>query len=606
MAKKLSLSILVVGVFFFISLSLPLTVSAIIGLPQTGQQKCFGQTQTEWNEISCTDTGQDGELRSGVAWPDPRFTLTYCDEAGPCTDQAADCDGNASSDVITDNLTGLMWARDSNLPGVTLTWQQALDFAINLDTGGGLCGHHDWRMPNILEIESLYNYDEGAFDASMSVGFNWLINYGFNYVPVSDYWSSTTEISKKPIQNRPNTYANTIQPGQGIGLNSKNTNYAGFWLLRTSFDGAPAPVRRTGQKTCYDVEGVQVYCSGTGQDGDIQAGQPWPGTRLTDNGNDTVTDNLTGLMWTKKIYSPGPAACNPFRKMSWIEALDFVKCLNRESYLGFSNWRLPNIRELLSLLDFGSMLPPLPNKGRPFMSMRGEDFYRWSSTMNGLRFGGSFPWFLFFLSGWGIGSNHFSENPHPLVPVRTPDFSLCVYAVDPATQSFAYRGKKSSIRLQAFGEVGCPTPEIVTAADWITVSIDKWERNEGKGRMTALSNTSALERTAEVIIGKDITMTVTQEGAPCKFVSVSPKNLSVDPSSSTGSFDVKITPQDCAWSATESSDWIAITAGSGTGNGIVSFTIDANSTVSNRTGNITVYLNNDPKKKKVFTIKQMK
>ena len=101
-------------------------------------------------------------------------------------------------------------------------------------------------------------------------------------------------------------------------------------------------------------------------------------------------------------------------------------------------------------------------------------------------------------------------------------------------------------------------------------------------------------------------MTVTQEGAPCKFVSVSPKNLSVDPSSSTGSFDVKITPQDCAWSATESSDWIAVTAGSGTGNGSVSFTIDANSTGSNRTGKITVFLNNDPKKKKIFTIKQTK
>ena len=106
MGGKLLYSIIIVVLFFLIDLSLPFSASAILGLPQTGQDKCYGETGSGWGEISCAGTGQDGEQRSGVPWPDPRFTLTYCDSAGSCSDQSADCDNNSSTDVITDNLTG--------------------------------------------------------------------------------------------------------------------------------------------------------------------------------------------------------------------------------------------------------------------------------------------------------------------------------------------------------------------------------------------------------------------------------------------------------------------------------------------------------------------
>ena len=56
---------------------------------------------------------------------------------------------------------------------------------------------------------------------------------------------------------------------------------------------------RTGQTTCWDNSGNQIPCAGTGQDGEIKAGEPWPEPRFTDNGDETMTDNLTGLMWTK-------------------------------------------------------------------------------------------------------------------------------------------------------------------------------------------------------------------------------------------------------------------------------------------------------------------
>jgi hypothetical protein len=59
--------------------------------------------------------GDDGALRRGVSWPNPRFTVIYGNEIAPCANQSADCDGENHNEVVTrtdvvlDNLTGLMW-----------------------------------------------------------------------------------------------------------------------------------------------------------------------------------------------------------------------------------------------------------------------------------------------------------------------------------------------------------------------------------------------------------------------------------------------------------------------------------------------------------------
>ena len=61
--------------------------------------------------------GDDGALRRGVAWPNPRFTVVYCDSSGPCANQKADCDDGGTvpnTDVVIDHLTGLMWLRDGD------------------------------------------------------------------------------------------------------------------------------------------------------------------------------------------------------------------------------------------------------------------------------------------------------------------------------------------------------------------------------------------------------------------------------------------------------------------------------------------------------------
>jgi hypothetical protein len=125
-----------------------------------------------------------------------------------------------------------------------------------------------------------------------------------------------------------------------------------------------------------------------GDDGDLQKGEEWPDPRFFDNGDGTVTDYLTGLIWLKNancIATTYPAFDNDDAlgdgQVTWQHALDFVTDINGGIYTGcgagYTDWRLPNIRELLSLIDYGRYGPPLPS-GHPFTGAQLS--YYWSST----------------------------------------------------------------------------------------------------------------------------------------------------------------------------------------------------------------------------------
>ena len=128
--------------------------------------------------------------------------------------------------------------------------------------------------------------------------------------------------------------------------------------------GGFAAVPQTGQTTSY----------ATGDDGDLEKGVTWPNPRFTDNGDGTVTDNLTGLMWLK--------TANCFGTRTWDQALSDCNGLSNGS-CGLTDgsvdgdWRLPNVNELISLVDRGRLIPPLPF-GHPFTNVRSDPY--WSST----------------------------------------------------------------------------------------------------------------------------------------------------------------------------------------------------------------------------------
>jgi len=134
-------------------------------------------------------TGDDGNLEKGVAWPNPRFTIIYCDTTGPCSNQEFDCDTDAGTDVVTDNLTGLLWTRDANMFGLK-TWQQALDLCNSMNHAG----YDDWRLPNRFELASLLDikFYQPALSNSMGTG-QWTHGDPFiNLITDGNYWSSST------------------------------------------------------------------------------------------------------------------------------------------------------------------------------------------------------------------------------------------------------------------------------------------------------------------------------------------------------------------------------------------------------------------------------
>ena len=96
----------------------------------------------------------------------------------------------------------------------------------------------------------------------------------------------------------------------------------------------------------------QQYVYYPGDDGQYQKGAPPQGDRFTDNGDGTVTDNLTGLMWVKDpAQIPGGLFAST---MYWYDAINACENLD---YTGHDDWRLPNINELLSIVDHSRFDP---------------------------------------------------------------------------------------------------------------------------------------------------------------------------------------------------------------------------------------------------------
>ncbi len=125
----------------------------------------------------------------------------------------------------------------------------------------------------------------------------------------------------------------------------------------------------TGQTSCHDANGRVISCSGSGQDAEFRAGIPWPSPRFEIR-HDVVLDGLTGLIWTRNAN----LAEYP---MTWRETLDFIAGMTRERTLGFSDWRLPNRRELRSLISNQTRRPALP-EDHPFIGI--FPGWYWSST----------------------------------------------------------------------------------------------------------------------------------------------------------------------------------------------------------------------------------
>jgi uncharacterized protein DUF1566 len=110
----------------------------------------------------------------------------------------------------------------------------------------------------------------------------------------------------------------------------------------------------TGQTTCWNSAGAVISCAGTGQDGDIQAGAT---LSYTDNGDGTITDNNTKLVWEKQSVAEG-SIHDMDNVYTWADAFAVhVAGLNAANFAGHNDWRLPNVKELLSIVDYQNRSP---------------------------------------------------------------------------------------------------------------------------------------------------------------------------------------------------------------------------------------------------------
>jgi len=160
----------------------------------------------------------------------------------------------------------------------------------------------------------------------------------------------------------------------------------------------------TGQTTCWNSAGALVPCSGTGHDGNIKAGTP---LAYMDNGDGTITDLNTGLMWEKK--SDDSTIHDKDTLYTWDQAFTtHVAGLNGANFAGHSDWRVPNYKELISILDLEMNTPAVDTAfntgcaggcsvGTCSCTITGSNIYYWSSTS--LASSPAFAWAVNFTTG---------------------------------------------------------------------------------------------------------------------------------------------------------------------------------------------------------------
>lgn len=250
--------------------------------------------------------------------------------------------------LVQDTATGLIWPRSANLLGYPLSWAEALSAVAGLNREGFL-GCADWRMPNRVELRSLI--DHGRRQPALPD------SHPFLHVFLGWYWTSTTKAGLP-------AYAWNVHLEGGRMFYSRKDEFRLLWPVR----GCGAALPRTGQTECFDASGAGISCLGSGQDGELRMGAPWPLPRFERRAGE-VLDRLTGLVWAEPVrIVPGP--------LSWDEALAAVRKAG-----GQGGWRLPSILELESLVDAGHADPALPPELAGQAGMAAEGL--WSSTSSG-------------------------------------------------------------------------------------------------------------------------------------------------------------------------------------------------------------------------------
>ena len=263
---------------------------AVITYPlvDTDQQTCYDNIK----EITCSDTS---------------FTGQDAQYAGASSRYRDNADG-----TVTDLVTGLMWQQD---PGEKMTYEQAVAEVSSFD----LADYTDWRLPSIKELYSLILFDgtdvsdcNGSCEATPFIDTRY---FNFSY--------GDTTAGERVIDSQfasSTKYVSTTMNGAEtmFGVNFADGRIKGYGI-------DPLPGQSSG-KTFYIL-----YVRGN-----LDYGQ----NNFVNGEDGTVIDRATGLVWTQSDSQTG---------MDWQSALQYCETLDTA---GETDWRLPNIKELQSIVDY--------------------------------------------------------------------------------------------------------------------------------------------------------------------------------------------------------------------------------------------------------------
>ena len=293
----------------------------LTGLPANGLHGAQSYTIVGTGQAKCYDN------RNEIAPPKPGQPF-YGQDA---QFQAHPASYTLSADGLTvlDNVTGLTWQRSPDVDGngilnradkLTLTQARALPAKLNAARFGGF---EDWRLPTIKEQYSLF--DERGTDPSGPGGNDTSKLTPFLDAKFFKFAYGNPSMGERVIDSQ---YASSTKfVGKGARGFDKlfGVNFA---------DGR--------------IKGYDLFMPGGGMEKTFFVlcvrGNPCYGKNdFHDNADSTVTDRATGLIWSRADSGKG---------MNWQDALAWVQKKNAEKYLGHDDWRMPNVKELQSIVDY--------------------------------------------------------------------------------------------------------------------------------------------------------------------------------------------------------------------------------------------------------------
>jgi hypothetical protein len=239
--------------------------------------------------------------------------------------------------TVTDLNTGLVWQKTP--PKDHYSWADALAYAEKLN----LAGHDDWRLPTIKELYSLADFRGSMrlrrpfIDTSYFDFYYPDTSQGFRDMD-AQYWSSTTYVGRT-MRNDISAFGFNVADGR---IKSYPTGESGGRMARN-----------------------YVRC--------VRGGTEYGRNRYKDLGEGTILDQATGLMWTKD---------DSRMAMNWKDALAYAENLTDA---GHTNWRLPNAKELQSIVDY-TRAPDAIDNGRrgpaidPVFNITISESWFWTST----------------------------------------------------------------------------------------------------------------------------------------------------------------------------------------------------------------------------------